>query len=147
VSAVTAAVDIVSSEQAQADLRQLVALARGSFADLPGWSDKYVLDVLMRDIVFVARQEAQPAGYVALQREPGGVTIVVEQLFVAPGHEERGVGHRLLAHAEGFAIAEGMQSLRIVAEESNWRARSFYSRSGFVPVEAELLELVLPRSA
>jgi ribosomal protein S18 acetylase RimI-like enzyme len=144
---VTAAVDIVSSEQAQADLRQLVALARGSFADQPGWSDKYVLDVLMRDIVFVAREGAQPAGYVALQREPGGVTIVVEQFFVAPGHEERGVGHRLLAHAEGFAIAEGMQSLRIVAEESNWRARSFYSRSGFVPVEAELLELVLPRSA
>jgi len=31
---------------------------------------------------------------------------VVEQLFVASGHERRGIGHRLLAYAEGYAIAE-----------------------------------------
>jgi hypothetical protein len=31
---------------------------------------------------------------------------VVEQLFVAPGHELRGIGDRLLAYAEGYAIAE-----------------------------------------
>jgi len=31
-----------------------------------------------------------------------------------------------------------------LVEEGNERARSFYRRSGFVPVEPELFELVLP---
>jgi ribosomal protein S18 acetylase RimI-like enzyme len=96
-------------------------------------------------VTFVAREEGRPAGYVALRPKEGGA-IVVEQLFVAPGHERRGVGHRLLAYAEGYAIAERAHSLQIVVEEGNRQARSFYRRSGFVPVEPELLELVLPRA-
>ena len=101
--------------------------------------------MLKRNLIFVAREEGQPAGYVALGSEEGGA-IVVEQLFVAPGHERRGIGHRLLAYAEGYAIAERARSLRIVVEESNEQARSFYRRSGFVPVEPELFELILPSS-
>ena len=104
-----------------------------------------MLEVLRRDVTFVAREQGQPAGYVALRRKEGGA-IVVDQLFVAPGHERRGIGHRLLAYAEGYAIAERAQSLQIVVEEGNQLARSFYRRSGFVPVEPELLELVLPRA-
>jgi ribosomal protein S18 acetylase RimI-like enzyme len=122
---------------------QLFWLAKGAFAGLPGWSDERVLEVLRRDLVFVAREQGQPAGYVALRREEGGA-IVVEQLFVAPGHERRGIGHRLLAHAEGYAITQRARSLQIVVEEGNQPARSFYRRSGFVPVEPELFELVLP---
>jgi ribosomal protein S18 acetylase RimI-like enzyme len=104
-----------------------------------------VLEVLRRDVTFVAREQGQPAGYVALRRKEGGA-IVVEQLFVAPGHERRGIGHRLLAYAEGYAIAERARSLQIVVEEDNQQARSFYRRSGFVPVEPELSELVLRRA-
>jgi ribosomal protein S18 acetylase RimI-like enzyme len=104
-----------------------------------------VLEVLRRDVTFVAREQGQPAGYVALRRKENG-PIVIEQLFVAPGHERRGIGRRLLAYAEGYAIAERAQSLQIVVEEGNQRARSFYRRSGFVQVESELLELVLPRA-
>jgi ribosomal protein S18 acetylase RimI-like enzyme len=128
------------------DLERLYTLARSVFADVPGWSDDHVLGVLNRDLIFVAREQEQPAGYVALRSEPASTVIVVDQLFVAPGHEHRGVGHRLLAYAEGYAISEGMAALRIVAEQSNWRARSFYHRSGFVVVEPELLELVLPHA-
>ncbi len=124
-------------------MAQLFWLAKGVFAGLPGWSDERVLEVLRRDLVFVAREQGQPAGYVALRPEEGGV-IVVEQLFVAPGHERRGIGHRLLAYAEGYAIAERARSLQIVVEEGNQPARNFYRRSGFEPVEPELFELVLP---
>jgi ribosomal protein S18 acetylase RimI-like enzyme len=127
----------------EADLPQLFALAKSTFASLPGWSDERVLKVLRRDLVFVAREQGQPAGYVALRRQDDG-PIVVEQLFVAPGHERRGIGHRLLAYAEGYAIAERARSLQIVVEEDNEKARSFYSRSGFVPVAPELFELILP---
>ena len=130
----------------EADLPQLFGLAKGTFAGLPGWSDERVLEVLKRNLIFVAREEGHPAGYVALGSEEGGAIVVVEQLFVAPGHERRGIGHRLLAYAEGYAIAERARSLQVVVEESNRQARSFYSRSGFVPVEPELFELILPRA-
>jgi ribosomal protein S18 acetylase RimI-like enzyme len=136
---------IVIAPRAEADVRQLFGLAKSAFAGLSGWSDSRVLEVLSRDVVFVAREQGRPAGYVALRLAADGA-IVVEQLFVAPGHERRGIGRRLLAHAEGYAIAERARSLRIVVEESNRPARSFYRRSGFVAVEGELFELVLPTS-
>jgi ribosomal protein S18 acetylase RimI-like enzyme len=140
---VASTVEIVP--RTEADLPLLFGLAKEAFVDLPGWSDERVLEVLRRDVTFVAREQGQPAGYVALRRNEGGA-VVIEQLFVVPGHEQRGVGRRLLAHAEGYAIAERAQSLQIVVEEGNQRARSFYRRSGFVPVEPELFELVLPRA-
>ena len=128
----------------QDELKHLFTLAKSTFGEVGGWSDEQVLAALESDVVFVAHERMQPAGYVALRRDTPA-TIVVEQLFVAPGHEQHGVAHRLLAFAEGYAIAERMQALRVVVEEPNWRARDFYRRSGFVPIDAELLELVLPR--
>ena len=101
--------------------------------------------MLSHDVTFVARENGQCAGYVALRRDDSG-PIVIEQLFVAPGHEQHGIGHRLLAHAEGYAIAERRHSLHIVVEKGNRQARSFYRRSGFVPLEPELFELILPRA-
>jgi GNAT superfamily N-acetyltransferase len=97
----------------------LFGLAKVTFAGMPGWSDERVLEVLEHDVIFIAREKGRPAGYVALRRDDG--TIVVEQLFVAPGHEGRGIGHQLLA-------------------------QSFYRRSGFVPIEPEPFELILPRA-
>lgn len=122
----------------------LFALAKNTFGALPGWRDARVLEVLRRDVMFVARELGQPVGYVALGRAEGEA-IVVEQLFVAPSHERRGIGHKLLAYAEGYAIAERARTLQIVVEEDNQAARSFYQREGFVPREPELYELLLPR--
>ena len=127
---------------AEGDVRLLFGLARAVFGDRQGWSDRRVLMSLERDVVFVAKEHGQPAGYVALSLSDGPT--VVEQLFVAPGHERRGVGRSLLAYAEGYAIARHAPALRVVVERDNEPARSFYRRSGFVPVEAELFELVLP---
>jgi GNAT superfamily N-acetyltransferase len=137
------AAEVEIAPRVKADLPQLFGLAKVTFAGLPGWSDERVLEVLKRNLIFVAREQGQPAGYVALHRQEGGV-IVVEQLFVAPGHEQRGIGHRLLAHAEGYAITERARSLQVVVEEGNQKARSFYRRSGFVQLEPELFELILP---
>jgi ribosomal protein S18 acetylase RimI-like enzyme len=127
------------------ELGLLFELARRTFADFPGWSDDQVRAVMRDDLVFVAREGSHSAGYVALRHDRPERAVVIEQLFVAPGHEQRGIGHRLLAHAEGWAISEGASTLRIVTEEGNWRARRFYLRAGFVPVEPELLELTLPQ--
>lgn len=136
--------EIEVAPRVDADLPVLFGLAMAAFGGLPGWSDERVLEVLNSDVIFVAREDDQPAGYVALHRDEDGM-MVVEQLFVGTGHERRGIGRRLLAYAEGYAIAERAPSLQVVVEESNRPARSFYKRSGFVPVEPELFELVLPR--
>jgi ribosomal protein S18 acetylase RimI-like enzyme len=133
--------------QAETDLPRLLGLASGVFAGLPGWSEERVIEALRNDVVFIARERGQVAGFVALRPEEGGA-IVIEQLLVATGHERRGIGHSLLAYAEGYAISERARSLQIVVEQDNHSARSFYRRSGFVPVasELELFELVLPSS-
>jgi ribosomal protein S18 acetylase RimI-like enzyme len=138
------AIEVGDLQPAEAEL--LFGLAKSAFETVPGWTDKRVVAALTHDVVFVAREDGVQAGYVAVARN-AGEGLVIEQLLVAPGHEHRGVGRRLLAHAEGYAIAQGAPSLLIVAEPDNHAARGFYRRCGFVPVARELLELVLPRRA
>jgi ribosomal protein S18 acetylase RimI-like enzyme len=127
-----------------ADLPQLFGLALTAFGTVPGWSDQRVVETLIADMIFVAREGGRPVGYVALGRDEEG-RLLVDQILVAPGHEQRGIGRRLLLAAEEFACAEGDPSLGIAVEEGNWAARSFYRRSGFVPIAPERFELRLPR--
>jgi GNAT superfamily N-acetyltransferase len=132
------------------DVRVLFALAKDAFGEMPGWSDRRTLELLSRDTVFVAHENRDVVGFIALGRKAddrGTETVVIELMLVAPSHEARGIGRRLLAFAEGYSISAGARSLAALVEEDNVRARSFYLRSGFVPVADELLELVLPRSA
>lgn len=137
-------IEVGELEPAETEL--LFGLAKSAFETAPGWTDARVLAALADDVVFVARERGVQAGYVALARDADD-GLVIEQLLVAPGHEHRGVGRRLLAYAEGYAIAQGAPSLLVVAEPDNHAARGFYQRCGFVPVAGELLELVLPRRA
>ena len=138
-------IDIAIAERGEAEAAQLFALARSAFGDRPSWDDRRVLDVLLRDLLFIAREGGSVAGYAALS--PRRETVVVEQLLVATGHERRGVGRRLLAHAEGYAIGRRAKSLQIVVEGDNRPARAFYRRVGFTPVGGDVFELLLPRPA
>jgi ribosomal protein S18 acetylase RimI-like enzyme len=140
----TIAIEVGDLQPAEAEL--LFGLAKSAFESEPGWTDARVLDVLAEDVVFVAREGGLQAGYVALCRN-ADEGLVIEQLLVAPGHQGRGVGRRLLAYAEGYAIAQEAPSLLVVAEPDNHAAQGFYLRSGFVPIGGDLLELVLPRLA
>ena len=113
----------------------LVSLDRGA--------DARTLTVLEQETVFVAEIGGTPAGYVALERAERAAR--VDQLFVSPEHEAEGVGRQLLEFAEGWAIAEGAETLEVVVEPGNRRAFDFYRGRGFVPASGERLELVLPR--
>jgi ribosomal protein S18 acetylase RimI-like enzyme len=132
------------SPPGEEELGRLFGLAKCCFEAAAGWDDRRVLDALSRDVVFVAREDGELAGYIALR--PERERVVVEQILVTPGHERHGIGHRLLEHAEGYAIATRARTLDIVVEVDNWRARSFYRRLGYVPVQTELFELTLPSS-
>jgi GNAT superfamily N-acetyltransferase len=112
-------------------------------ASLDRGADERTLAVLARETVFVAVIEGTPAGYVALERE--GEALRVDQLFVSPEHEAEGIGRQLLEFAEGYAIFEGAERLRVVVETGNQRAESFYRGRGFSTVDEGLLELVLPQ--
>jgi ribosomal protein S18 acetylase RimI-like enzyme len=125
------------------DERVLFSLVRTAFGERSGWSDQRTLQVLDRDTVFVAEIEQSAAGYVAV--EDAEDVVRIEQLFVSPEHEGEGVGHQLLEWAEGYAISKGVRSLQVSVETDNERALDFYRRSGFVAVEDELLELILPQ--
>jgi ribosomal protein S18 acetylase RimI-like enzyme len=140
---VDAAIEVVPCRRG--DRPQLFALALAVFGHTPGWSDERVIGVLRSAVVFIARDERRLVGYVALERDDDD-EIVIEQVLVASGEERRGIGHRLLARAADFAVAERAHALRVVVEEGNWRARDFYRRSGFVPNGREVFERVLPRA-
>lgn len=106
-------------------------------------ADERTLDVLERETVFVAEVEGSAAGYVALDHEERRVR--VDQLFVSPEHADEDVGTQLLEYAEGYAISQRAQTLRVVVPEEDRTAVNFYRGRGFVPVGKNLLELVLPQ--
>ena len=135
-----AQVEIQSSHVGE--IGELFTLARASFGAEPGWDDARAVSALERDTLFVARVDESAAGYVAVRSV--GDAMRIEQLFVAPHHEGEGVGRRLLAHAEGYAISTGADALEIVVEDDNDRAAAFYRRSGFVPAGGQLYALQLP---
>lgn len=54
----------------------------------------------------------------------------IEQLYVHPEHQAKGIGSRLLQHARS-----GEGALMLWAFQRNGRARRFYERHGFVAVE------------
>jgi putative acetyltransferase len=74
--------------------------------------------------VWVAEQDGALVGYAA--RGDGWLN----QLYVHPDHQGRGVGGALLALA-----MEGVDALQLWAFQKNDRARRFYEKRGFVLVK------------
>ncbi|MEZ5553182.1 MAG: GNAT family N-acetyltransferase [Pseudomonadales bacterium] len=62
------------------------------------------------------------SGYLALDGD------YLDRLYVDPGHQRRGVGSALLAHAKRLCPT----GIRLHTHQANHRARAFYERNGFV---------------
>lgn len=82
------------------------------------------------DWSLVAELEGRVVGYVAVTRSH------IENLYVDPAAQERGIGGALLAAAEERVA--GPISLR--CSTANPRARSFYERSGYEVVREEAID-------
>ena len=80
--------------------------------------------LLVKAEVWVAEIAGRPVGYMALA---GGM---LDHLYVAPGHQGRGIGSLLLDKAKALRPA----GLRLYAFQRNSRARAFYEARGFVAV-------------
>ena len=65
----------------------------------------------------------------------------VADLAVASGHDGRGIGRALLAHAETWARQHRCKLLTLAVFPGNTRARALYERNGFT---ADLLRMAKP---
>ncbi len=83
---------------------------------------------------FLAEDEGRILGFCVLD-VPG---TELNALYVAPAAARRGVGRRLLAHAEENARREGVHSLKL---KSTLNAVSFYEQRGYLQLRPTTHEL------
>lgn len=96
--------------------------------------------------LFVAEDEdGERVGFVHLQLTidtlTGAGNAHIADLAVAPGHDRRGIGSRLLAEAEDWARRHRCRHLTLAVFPGNQAARALYERRGF---GVELLRMVKP---
>ena len=93
----------------------------------------------------------QPAGYIVLafsfSLEFGGLDAFVDELYVRPGFERRGLGRATLAFVEGEARVSGVRMLLLEVRKGNDRARRLYERAGFAGRHNELMGKKLEQDA
>jgi GNAT superfamily N-acetyltransferase len=118
-----------SEAPALADL--YVASRRGASAFIPtvhtddetrAWVSGYLMPRLE---VWVAESDGILLGMMALEDD------LVDQLYIAPAAQRRGVGDRLIAHAKKLRP----RRLRLYTFQRNSPARRFYEARGFVAIE------------
>jgi putative acetyltransferase len=78
--------------------------------------------VQVKSDLWVAEIDGRPAAFMAIAGD------FIDQLFVAPEHQRRGLGGALLAHARGLSPT----GLRLYTFQFNGNARAFYEKRGFV---------------
>lgn len=120
---------LTSEADAIADL--YVASRRGASAFVPtvhtddetrAWVSDYLVPRLE---VWVAESNGILLGMMALEHD------LVDQLYIAPAAQRRGVGDLLIAHAKKLRPAR----LRLYTFQRNHPARRFYEARGFVAIE------------
>ena len=78
--------------------------------------------VLVRHDVWVAELDGRVAGFLAIAGD------FIDQLYVDPDHQRKGLGRALIAHARGLSPS----GLRLFTFQINHDGRAFYESQGFV---------------
>jgi ribosomal protein S18 acetylase RimI-like enzyme len=100
----------------------------------PGPMDADYEHVLRTDDVTLAVDGDELAGVLVLSRHDGAFWI--ENVAVAPANRGRGVGKRLLQHAEAAARAAGFDAISLFTHEQMTENRELYRRIGYVQFDA-----------
>jgi GNAT superfamily N-acetyltransferase len=66
-----------------------------------------------------------------------GKVAMLDELYVAPAHRNRGMGSALVRRLVDDAPARGIDAIEINVDEGDLDARRFYERHGFSPVDPD----------
>ncbi len=98
--------------------------------------------------VYLARDGGRALGYLVLTRcyslEFGGPFVLLDEIFVLPAAQGRGLGKRLLDTAAACCRESGSGYLRLEVQKKNLRAIEVYRTYGFRTEDRFLLSLPLP---
>ena len=98
--------------------------------------------------VFLVRDGGRALGYLVLTRcyslEFGGPFVLLDEIFVLPAAQGRGLGKRLLDTASAYCRESGSGYLRLEVQKKNLRALEVYRTYGFRTEDRFLLSLPLP---
>ncbi len=95
--------------------------------------------------VFVAEVDGDVVGVVtahAGRHFSGQEQCTIGELAVAAGLERRGIGARLVAEAERWAVDAGLSVLTLETGAANDGARRFYAALGFAEEQVQLTKLL-----
>ncbi|MBC3178439.1 GNAT family N-acetyltransferase [Corynebacterium lujinxingii] len=94
--------------------------------------------LLARDDVIVLLAGEVGFAYLTLRPSPyyDGPVAMLEELYVAPGYRNAGIGTALIRAALTEVLARGAGEMQINVDEVDADARRFYERHGFTNIEA-----------
>lgn len=127
------------------DVPQLVALLQALFAieadfDLDPDKQAMGLQLLLKSdraciLVAESSDDKKLRGMCSIQilisTAEGGAVGLLEDLVVAAGFRNQGIGQKLLAEAVSWAERQGLKRLQLLADKNNLPALAFYQRQGW----------------
>ena len=119
--------------------------SEGVLHEIPAVYHEQAFNELMRSNdyaeAYIIECDGKSAGYLlafkCYSREAGGMMLWLDELYILPEFQSRGLGREALAYMETKARKEGYARIRLEVERNNVRARSLYERLGFVSLEYE----------
>jgi ribosomal protein S18 acetylase RimI-like enzyme len=114
-------------------------LATVTPATAAGWFARWTAGLT----TVVAETDSAPAGFIRFgddDEEPDPTVGYIAALYVHPDAAGAGIGRRLLDHAMDELARRGRTAVTLWVFRDNARARSLYTRAGFVPDGTEVTD-------
>lgn len=131
----------VSDVAAMIDLLQALFSLETDFA-FDSKKQRLGLELLLQAMdscVLVAEKERQVVGMCTAQllvsTAEGGLKAIIEDVAVSEKYRGQGIGTKLLAGIEQWAISRGVKRLDLLADRQNTLALSFYRQLGWQQTE------------
>ena len=83
-------------------------------------------------VIVVDGPEALAGFALAIPRDD---TLIIEVLAVDPAFQHRGIGRRLIVHAEAQARISGMRRIDLAVDEMMWETLGLYARLGYQEID------------
>jgi GNAT superfamily N-acetyltransferase len=80
-------------------------------------------------LIELAYLDGELAGLIELI--PAADHLLLENLAVVPAHQRKGIGHRLMAHVEALARAQGLPMVRLYTNKAFATNLEFYRKLGY----------------